>query len=53
MPHSAVSDLGLYCLHMTHKKDARLVCVKMVLLRAHNICFCINICFGCSKEQTH
>ena len=24
MPHSVVSDLGLHCLPMSHKKDARL-----------------------------
>ena len=28
MPHAAVSDLGLHCLHMSHKKDARLIWVK-------------------------
>ena len=22
----AMSDLGLHCLHMSHKKDARLIC---------------------------
>ena len=27
-PHSAVSDLGLYCLHMSHKKDFRCIWVK-------------------------
>ena len=26
--NSAVSDLGLHCLHMSDKKDARLVSVK-------------------------
>ena len=24
-PHSATSDLGLHCLSMSHKKDARLM----------------------------
>ena len=28
MPHSAASDLGLHCLHMSYKKDARLIWVK-------------------------
>ena len=27
-PHSVVSDLGLNCLPMSHKKDARLIWVK-------------------------
>ena len=26
--NSATSDLGLHCLHMSHKKDARLIGVK-------------------------
>ena len=28
MPHFAVSDLGLHCLPMSHKKDAMLIWVK-------------------------
>ena len=28
MPHSAVSDLGLHCLSMSHKKDARFIWVN-------------------------
>ena len=28
MPRSAVSDLGLHCMPMSHKKDARLIWVK-------------------------
>ena len=28
MQHSLASDLGLHCLHMSHKKDARLIWVK-------------------------
>ena len=28
MLHNAASDLGLYCLHVSHKKDARLICVN-------------------------
>ena len=27
-PHHAASGLGLHCLHMSHKKDARLMWVK-------------------------
>ena len=29
MLHSVASDLGLYCLPMSHKKDARLIWVKI------------------------
>ena len=29
MPHSAASDLGLHCLPMSHKKDARLIWVSL------------------------
>ena len=36
MPQYGVSDLGLHCLHMFHKKDARLIWVKHVsLLHVH------------------
>ena len=28
MPHVAASDMGLHCLHMSHKKDVRLILVK-------------------------
>ena len=31
-PHSVASDLGLHCLSMSHKKDARHIWVKMRLL---------------------
>ena len=27
---NVVSDLGLHCLHMSHKKDARLIGVKRI-----------------------
>ena len=27
-PHNAASDLGLHCLPMSHKREARLICVK-------------------------
>ena len=30
-PHSVASDLGLHCLPMSHKKDARHIWVKMQL----------------------
>ena len=30
-PHSLASDLGLHCLPMSHKKDARHIWVKMQL----------------------
>ena len=30
MPHSAVSDLDLFCLHIPHKKDARPIWVNQV-----------------------
>ena len=32
----AASELGLHCLLMSHKKDARLICVKLCYKR-HNI----------------
>ena len=28
MPHTVASDLGMHCLPMSHKKDARLIWVK-------------------------
>ena len=28
MPHFVASDLGLHCLPMSHKKDAKLIWVK-------------------------
>ena len=31
-PHYAASDLDLYCLHMSHKKDARLIWVNKCTL---------------------
>ena len=30
MPHFGASDLRLHCLPMSHKKDARLIWVKMI-----------------------
>ena len=32
-PHSAASDLDIYCLPMTHKKDARLIHVCIIVWR--------------------
>ena len=29
-PRSAASHMGLYCLPMSHKKDARLICELML-----------------------
>ena len=37
-PHSVALDLGLHCLSMSHKKDARLIWIKMIL----NM-FCTNL----------
>ena len=28
MPQNAASGLGLHCMHLSHKKDARLIWVK-------------------------
>ena len=39
-PQNAASDLGLHCLHTSHKKDARLIWVKwshFTIFRAHYI----------------
>ena len=36
MPHSVASDLGLHCLPMSHKKDARHIWVKnAIILLSH------------------
>ena len=42
MPHSAASDLGLHCLSMSHKKDARLKWVNKSASRASDpgLVFC-------------
>ena len=35
-PHSVASDLGLHCLSMSHKKDARHIWVKnAIILLSH------------------
>ena len=41
-PHSAASHLGLYCLPMSHKKDARLTRVKYM---TEMKLFCLNQIF--------
>ena len=46
MPHSVVSDLGLRCLTMSHKKEARLIWVKMVLLSNSQHMFWLICLFG-------
>ena len=38
MPHFAASDLGLYSLPMSHKKDARLIWVNVFLGRPRGVC---------------
>ena len=30
MPHSAASDLGLHCLSMSHKKEAKLIRLEII-----------------------
>ena len=37
-PHSVASDLGLHCLPMSHKKDARHIWVQMQLF-----CYLIRV----------
>ena len=37
-PHSVASDLGLHCLPLSHKKDARQIWVKMQLF-----CYLIRV----------
>ena len=38
MPHSVASDLGLHCLPMSHKKDARHIWVKL-----QSFCYLIRV----------
>ena len=46
MPHSAASDLGLHCLPMSHKKEARLIWVKSQtsthIYNARNLFVCFD-----------
>ena len=41
MPHSAASGLGLHCVPMSFKKEARLKWVKTL---QESILFCCNVC---------
>ena len=36
---NAASHLGLFCLHMSHKKDDRIIWVKNCLTRGSKTCF--------------
>ena len=47
------SDLGLCCIHMSHKKDARLIRVnKIAHLIINFVFFNQNMCCGYSKEPS-
>ena len=37
-PRSVASDLGLHCLHMSHKKYARLKLVKIMFHNPYVVC---------------
>ena len=39
MPHFEASDLGLHCLPMSHKKDARLIWVNSIFLTTYQYKF--------------
>ena len=45
MPHSAASDLDLHCLLMSHKKDARLIWVKIAFFQGYFSCFLSSVVF--------
>ena len=51
MPPSVVSDLGLYCLHMSHRKDARLIWINGTCMRRLPTIFANCIMFG--PGQSH
>ena len=36
-PRSAAPHLGLYCLHMSHKRDARIIYVKYIIFSNFSI----------------
>ena len=40
MPHFVASDLGLHCLPMSQKWDARLICVLRCLIWVCTVCLC-------------
>ena len=44
--HDVVSDLGLHCLPLSYKKEARLICVKyLASVRPHSDhLLCVLIC---------
>ena len=44
-PHSAASDLDLHCLLMSHKKDARLIWVKIAFSGLFLMFFCRPLIF--------
>ena len=48
-PHSAVSDLGLHCLPMSHKKDARLI----ILVKAAALTQVKENCIDSMKRRTN
>ena len=51
-PHFAASDLVLHCLPMSHKKNARLIWVKITIILIHNITtFCLYIYL--TAKETH
>ena len=43
MPHCVASDLGLRCLHMSHKKDARLIWIKHTIFSRNIIGWVLNV----------
>ena len=45
MPQNAASDLGLHCLPMSHKKDARLIWVNLCILETHTQVHLQNVAF--------
>ena len=46
MPPSVASDQGLYCLHMSHRKDARLIWIYGTCMRRVPTAFANYIMFG-------
>ena len=49
-PLFAASHLGLFCLCMSHKKDARLMCVNTVLSHIRLASYSWDICEQCSPR---
>ena len=45
MPHFAAPDLGLHCMLMSHKKDARLISVYFLHARNFFMIFCHLLIF--------